>query len=195
MSGRTGTFGIFSYDDLAVEIDARGENDRVGEDLLTVRQLHAAHRAPGYQHFRTLSLTQSKPFRRAQSVHDHALIERFVLLSAQRKYRRPFCGIEHFDLHERLVRGERHLAAERVYLAHQMSLGGTAYGGIARHHRNRAEIKTQHKRAVPLSGACERGFHAGVPAANDNDLEFVVFHSLIYVVRNVMPPVSHSGCA
>ena len=57
----------------------------------------------------------------------------FVRLPSQRAHRRALAGVEHADLQKVGVGGDAHLTAERVYLADEMSLGGAADRGIARH--------------------------------------------------------------
>ena len=176
LTGRTRTLGILPYDDLATEIYARREDDRVREDLLAVRELHAACRAARDKHFRSLALPHRERRHGAQSVHDHPLIERLVLLPSQGKDGGTFGRVEHLDLDEGFVRRKSHLPAEGVYLAHEMSLRGAAYRGIARHHRHRAETEAQHESTVPRPRTGESGFHARVSAAHNDDVVLVLLH-------------------
>ena len=108
------------------------------------------------------------------------MIKRLILLSAKRKYGRPFCRIERFDLQKRLVRRKPHLSAERVDFFDEMSLCRTTYGRITRHKRNGAEIEAQHQSFFIQSCACKRGFDTCVSAAYDNDVKF--FHIMFYSV-------------
>lgn len=60
-----------------------------------------------------------------------------------------------------------HLAAQSVDLAHDLTLGDTADGRIARHRRKLGHVHGQQQRARPETCGSRRSLTAGVSAADN----------------------------
>ena len=103
---------------------------------------------------------------------EHALHPRaiggLVGLRAARAHGRSLARVEEAELDSGLVDGERHLAAERVDLAHQMALADPADRRIARHLADMVEIEREHQRGNAHARRGQRGFDAGVTGTDDD---------------------------
>ena len=63
-----------------------------------------------------------------------------------------------------------HLAPERINLAHDLPLGDTAHGRVARHLRNLVHVHSDEARLGPHPRGGSSGFTAGMSAANHNNI-------------------------
>ena len=70
----------------------------------------------------------------------YRMIKPFVRLRTKRLYRRAFAAVQHFYLHERLVGGNAHFAAEGVEFSDEVTFRRSAYGRVARHKGDIVEI-------------------------------------------------------
>ena len=92
----------------------------------------------------------------------------FVALRAQRLHGWPLGGIEQAHLNEGAVGRAAHLAAERVDLAHEMTLGRPADGWIARHQGDTIEVHRQQEGASSHTRRRQRSLAAGMPRPDDD---------------------------
>ena len=104
----------------------------------------------------------------------HALVKALIDLRPQSMHGRPFAGVEHTDVRVGCVGGQRLLAAEGIYLPHQMPLGRAADAAVARHvgdclyvDRNKQGLKAHPRRS-------QRGLAARMTRPDYYDV--VVFH-------------------
>jgi hypothetical protein len=81
-------------------------------------------------------------------------------------YRRTLASIEHTALESTLVGSPAHLAAESVYLAHEMTLGGTADRRIARAVAHRVHIDGKYGGLTAEPSRGERCFDTRVTRAD-----------------------------
>ena len=123
----------FAGDDGAVQVHARGEHGGLGGDDLAVGGAHAAHLPVSGEDLRRLALADGQVGRVFQRLFHAGVVGVLVRLRAQALHRRPLAHVEHAHLQRRLVGIDAHLPAQRVYLAHQVPLGGAADGGVAGH--------------------------------------------------------------
>ena len=95
-------------------------------------------------------------------------IRRLVGLRAARPDGRSLARVEKAELDSGFVDRQRHLAAQRVDLAHQMALADPADRRIARHLADMVQVKRQHqgRGAHPRRG--QRGFDTGMAGADHN---------------------------
>ena len=100
----------------------------------------------------------------------HGLILPPVGLRAQRVHGWPFAAVEHPVLDAGLIGRARHLAAERIELAHEVALARTADGGVAGHVADGVHIdgKADGVQSQPRGG--QRGLNARVARADDGDV-------------------------
>ena len=105
-----------------------------------------------------------------ERVLHHGLIFAPVGLRAQRVHRRTFAAVEHPVLDAGLIGRTRHLAAERVELAHKMSLARAADGGVAGHIADGIHIDGKADGVQPQPGGGQRGLNARVPRTDDGDV-------------------------
>src|SRR3990172_485224 len=79
-------------------------------------------------------------------LHDRlhpVLIKGSVCLGPAAADGRAFAGVEHPELDARGIGILRHLAAQGIYLLHQMSLGKASYGRVAGHKPDGIEVYGQ----------------------------------------------------
>ncbi len=150
-----------------------GQDHRVGlEDLADLR-LHAAYGAPFDKQPFHACLAHPQVARGLQYALHPRTIGGLVSLSAARTDRRSLAGIEEAELDSGLVDSEAHLAAERVDLAHQMSLADSADRRVTGHLADVIQVEREHQRFRAHPGCGERGLDPGVAGADD---DHVVFH-------------------
>ena len=97
-----------------------------------------------------------------------------VGLATRRAHGRTLRRVQRAPLDAGVVRSDGHDAAERVDFPDQMALADPADRGIAAHLADRLDVVCQQQRARADPRARERGFGAGVAAADDDDV--VVLH-------------------
>jgi hypothetical protein len=90
-----------------------------------------------------------------------------------------FSGVEHAGLNERIICRQTHLTAQRIHLADQVSLAGSANGGVAGHEGNTVQIQGKKKDGAADPGACEGRLAAGVSCSDDNDIK--LFHGFLCI--------------
>ena len=110
------------------------------------------------------------------------MIRALVRLRAQRIHRRALAEIEHAHLDRRLVRDNPHHAAQRVNLAHQMTLPRAADGRIARHHRDIVQRNRRQKRPAAEMRRSQRRLAPRMPRADHNHIIRIDEHH-----KNILP--------
>jgi hypothetical protein len=104
---------------------------------------------------------------------DCLLVQGAVGLRARRAHRRTFAGIEGAELNAGAIRRLRHRTAERVDLLDQVTLADAPDRGIAAHLSERLDALRQQQRTHAHARRGQGGLGAGVPAAYDDDREFL----------------------
>ena len=94
-----------------------------------------------------------------------------VGLSPRSADRRALAAIEHAKLDTACVGDAPHEAIERVDLAHQVAFAEPADSGIAGHRSDRREPVGDERGRRPHPRGGRRRLAAGVPAADDDDVE------------------------
>jgi hypothetical protein len=107
-----------------------------------------------------------------------AAIQRTIGLAARRAHSRSLGGIERAPLDAGQVGGVRHGATERVDFLDQVALADAADGRVAAHCAHGFHVMGQQQGARTGAGGCQRGFGAGVAAADDDD--FVVMEGSVH---------------
>ena len=105
-----------------------------------------------------------------ERVLHHGLILPPVGLRAQRVHGRPFAAVEHPVLDAGLIGRARHLAAERIELAHEVALARTADGGVAGHVADGVHMDGKADGVQSQPGGGQRGLNARVARADDGDV-------------------------
>ena len=127
----------------AVEEGAAGDDDGLGPDFCAPDSLHAHHLIPDgetvrhrlYQQLIGLVLPDVEIRRGIQ--HGAPFPDKLtpVALGTRTPNGRSLAAIEHTELDGGGIGHQSHLSTQRIYLAHDLSLGNTTDGRIARHLR------------------------------------------------------------
>ena len=163
---RAGGIGAVAGDDAGIQIRAGGNDAGT----------HLIHRAEARDDGGDLPVRQPEggdhglfevqillPLERALHI---LLIPPAVRLRAQGVDGRALAQVQHPVLDARAIGRLRHLAAERVELAHEMALPRTADGGIAGHIADRVQIDRKHDGLQPHPRAGQPGLDPGVARAD-----------------------------
>jgi hypothetical protein len=157
--------------DQAAQKRARGEDRRGAVEHAAVGEAHARHGAISQDQIIHLAFDHGEVFGCADGPLHRGRIELPVGLGARSADRRALAPIEHAELNSALVRDATHQAIERVDLAHQMALAEPADRRVARHRPDGREPMRDQRSPRTHARGRGRGFAAGVPAANDDDVE------------------------
>ena len=149
-------------DDLGVEIDARRDDDSAAAERLSLRGLDAADRSVFGQDLGDFALQDVEPRLSFEHRLHITVVFGFVRLPSQRADGGAFAGVEHTDLQKIGVRGDAHLTAERVYLADEVTLGGAADRGVARHKSDRVQRQRDDEGLVSGAREGEARLNSGV---------------------------------
>ena len=84
-----------------------------------------------------------------------------------------FAAIEHAELDAGFIDNPAHFAAERVDLAHDLSLGDAADGRVATHLADGIAVHCEQGGVGSHSRGSQRRLNAGVSGADDNDVVVV----------------------
>ncbi len=107
---------------------------------------------------------------RQQCLHRLA-IELAIRLGARPADGGAFAAVENTKLDAGAIDGMAHHPIERVDLAHQMALGQATDRRVARHLADGLDAMGEEKGACAKARGRGRSFAAGMPAANDDDIE------------------------
>ena len=161
---------VFNCDDALIQFNEAygtvfntGDTDAAGFDGATVENQRIGRLLEHVQIRLRLNATTNGRF-----------VQNAIGLAARRAHGRAFRRVERAPLDAGFVGGCGHRAAERVDLAHEMALADPADRGIAAHLADGLDVVRQKQRARAGPRARERGFRAGVAAADDDDV--VVVH-------------------
>ena len=159
------------------EVRPGREHDARGEEGLSRRDFDAARLAVLDYELRRLALVEVEIFLRQERGAVVVAVAPRAALSAQRAHRRALRCVEPAQVLRRVVGSRGALAAERVYLAHDVALRGAAYRRIAGHHRYAVDVYAEQQRPRAHPGGRERRFAARVARADDyNVVIFAYFH-------------------
>jgi len=89
-------------------------------------------------------------------------IKFLISLRPERLHRKAFAGVQHPHLYESTVDVARHLAAERIDLAHKVAFCRAADGGVAGHQGYIIEIKGDEQRPGAHARRGQRRLAAGM---------------------------------
>src|SRR5579875_441869 len=128
-------------------------------------------------YYRTVANNQAfhacLPHRKVRRSLHYALHPRavggLVRLSPACPHRGPLTRIKEAKLYSGLVDRQGHLAAERVYFAHEMPFADSSNSRVTRHLSNMVEVKGQHQGFFTHPGGRQRGFNSRVTCPDDND--------------------------
>jgi len=135
--------------------------------------LHDNGGCPAFSHFNIESITfnNRQVFDQADLMLHRLAVEAAVSLRARSADSWSLLAIEHTKLNSSSICDPAHQPVERVYLAHEMSLAQTTYGGIARHDTNCIALMSDEHSLCAMS-CCRCGRLAtGVAAANYHNIE------------------------
>ena len=129
-------------------------------------------RSPCQDEVGDLLLEEPQVRLRLEQPADGALVELAVGLRAGGAHRRSLAGIQGAKLDARLVRRQRHGAAERIDFLDQMALADAADGRVAAHLPERLDVVGEQQRAPAHARGRERRLGAGMAAADHDHVEF-----------------------
>ena len=163
---------MLTDDDAPFEIRARRENDSTRE-IRFPRLCHYASRLFILdEDLFCQKLPDFQPFLLLAALLHAKLIGFLILLRAQSMDSRAFSRIQKTILQSRLIGIDRHGAAKRIDLTHEMALCGAADRGIAGHECDIVQGKRRQKRAAAEIRCSERRFDARMPRTEDDDIIF-----------------------
>ncbi len=93
-----------------------------------------------------------------------------VRLGAVAPNRRSFAAVEHAKLNARGIDAVSHFATQCIDFTHQMPLGNTADGRIARHQRNAVALRRHQGRGASHTRRRQGCLAPGVTGANDQHI-------------------------
>ncbi len=85
----------------------------------------------------------------------------------------PLLAVQGAELNARLIGGARHRAAQGIDFLDQVALADAADGRVAAHLPQRLDIVREQQRAQAHARSRQRGFGAGMAAADHDDLVFL----------------------
>ena len=156
----------------AVEKGAGRQHHGTGTETNTGLAHHAGHAAPVDEDVVHRLLKQPKIRLLLEPAADRRAIQHAISLRAGGAHRLALARVEDAKLDAGLVGGCCHRTAQRVDLLDQMALADAADRRIATHLPQRFEAVRQQQRAAAHAGGRERGFGAGMAAADDDEIEF-----------------------
>ena len=166
---RAGGNGAVTDDDTRIEIGARGDHHGAhAVDRAEARRYGADRAALVEADLRDHGLHQLKALLPLQRVLHVLLVFPAVGLRAQRVDGGAFAAVEHPVLDAAAVGGLRHLAAQRVQLAHQMALARAADGRVAGHISHGVEVDREHRRVQSEPCAGKARLDPGVTGPDDD---------------------------
>ncbi len=158
---------------LAAQERADRQHDCAGAELDACLRDDAAHLLAFDEEVGDFLLEQREVRLVLQHRADRLLVQDAVGLRARRTHRRTFAGIESAELNAGAIGGLRHRAAERVDLLDQVTFADAADRRVAAHLPERLDALRQQQRTHAHARRGQSGLGAGVPAAYDDDREFL----------------------
>jgi hypothetical protein len=113
-------------------------------------------------------------------------VQATVTLRTRRPHRRSLRSVQHSELDSRQIRRSAHDASQGIYLSHHCSLRDPTDSGIAGHLADCFEILGEQEGLGAATSGKRSGFHPGVTAADDDDVEPVAHRgapSLTVIIR------------
>src|SRR6185503_12139742 len=159
--------------DLAAEERADGQHYRPRAELDAGLRDDAANLVAFDQQIGDLLLEQREVRLVLQHRADRLLVQDAIGLRARRSNGGALARIQDTELDAGAIGRLRHRATERVDLLDQMTLADTADRRVAAHLPERLDALRQQQRAHTHARRGQSGLGAGVPAANDDDVEFL----------------------
>ena len=164
-AGRSAFLAPFACYYVRIEVYARGYHDRFCLIRIAQSRPHSANGAAAREYLRGFCLKDVQILLLLQRALHGKVVFYLVRLRAQRVHRLALAAVEHTHLQVSRVRVYAHLPAQRVYLAHEVPLGGAAYRGIACHIRYGVGRERHHKRAQRSARQSKSRFNARMTAA------------------------------
>ncbi len=122
------------------------------------------------QNLGDLTLLHVEPFLTLARRLEPELIGFLVALRARAPHAGALGGVQHAELDAGGVGVDSHLAAERVDLAHHLSLGQSADGWVARHLADGVQVHGQEQRLASHARGSQRRLDAGMARPDDDDV-------------------------
>ncbi len=157
--------------DQAAQKGPGGEHHRGAFERTTVDETNAAHGIIDDDQIVRLAFDHREIFGRTDRALHRRGVELPVGLGARPAHRRSLATVQNAELDAALVGDPPHQAVERVDLAHQMPFTEPADRRIARHRPDGRKPMRHQRGSGAHTGSRGRSLAAGVPAANDDDVE------------------------
>ena len=167
---RPGIAQYIAHDRAPVQIRARREHGGAAAVDSPVCRHDGADAAVLRLDGHDLRLLDAQVRLQLERVLHHGLVFPPVGLRAQRVHGRPFAAVEHPVLDAGLIGRARHLAAERIELAHEVPLARAADGGVAGHIADGVHIDRKTDGVQSEPGGGQRGLNARVARTDDGDV-------------------------
>ncbi len=164
--------------DQPIQECAGGQNHSPGRDHLPVRQDDAGRSAVAQNQIFGGRFHDGQVRYCSQRGLHRLTIKLAVGLGARAAHRRALAPVQKPELDSRRIRDPAHQPIQRINLAHQMALAQPANRRVAGHLANGRNLVCQQKCASAHPRRGRRGFTAGVPAPDHDDI--ICAHALPY---------------
>ncbi len=159
--------------DLAIQKGASRQHHGAGAEL-QANLRDGAHHTVALHHQIVHRLLEQPQIRLVlQHAANRRLVQNAVGLRARGAHRRALAAVQDAELDARLVGRQRHGAAQRVHLFHQMALANAANAGVAAHLPQCLDVVREQQRGAAHARGGQRGLGAGVATADDDDIKFL----------------------
>ena len=162
---------LHAHVDASPEKCPDGEHHARGAKLEVHAGAHPAHRAVLEDQVLHRLLEQHQVRTTLERVADERTVQGAIDLGSGRAHRGPLSRVEPAEVDTAVVRSNPHEPAQRVDLLDQVALADTPDGGVAAHLAERLDALREKQGARAEPGARERGFGAGVSAADHDGVE------------------------
>ena len=116
---------------------------------------------------------QAQARRRFERAAGGGTVQRAIDLGPGRAHGGSLARVERAEMDATGIGAGSHEAAERVDLSHEVAFADAAYSGIAGHLPEGFDVLREQQGARAHARGGERGFGAGVSAADDDDVELL----------------------
>ncbi len=160
--------------DQAAKEGAGGQNHGPCQNFTGIGQTNTRNPTAMNQKIVDFGLDHREIWRRPDRPLHRRRIELAVGLGARTAHRRALAAIQDPKLDAALIGDPAHQAVQRIDFPHQMALAESANGRVAGHRADGRKAMRNQRRGRAHARGSGRGFAAGMPAADDDDVKALI---------------------